>query len=83
MIFKDKNEVPATDTRTYWIQELTKMGVITAGYHNVSFAHQKPELDFLLTQYNRVFADIKASLEDGSLPEKLQCPSAKLSARDL
>ena len=83
MIFQDTNEVPATDTRTYWIQELAKMEVLTAGYHIVSFAHQKPEIDYLLTRYDQVFADIKSSLDDGTLPEKLQCPSAKLSARDL
>ena len=83
MIFQDTNEVPATDTRTYWIQELAKMGVLTSGYHIVSFVHQKPEIDYLLTRYDQVFAEIKSSLSDGSLPEKLLCPSAKLSAREL
>ena len=83
MIFNDTQDISATDILTYWIQELTKKGIITAGYHMVSFAHQKPEIDYLLTRYNQVFADIKSSLSDGSLPEKLQCPSVKLSAREL
>jgi hypothetical protein len=83
MIFKDTQDIPATDTRTYWIQELTKKGILTAGYHIVSFAHKKPEIDFLLIRYDQVFAGIKSSLDDGTLPEKLQCPSTKLSARDL
>ena len=83
MFFRDAQDIPATDTRTYWIQELTKKGILTAGYHIVSFAHKKPEIDFLLTRYDQVFADIKSSLDDGTLSEKLQCPSAKLSARDL
>ena len=83
LIFRDAQDIPATDTRTYWIQELSKKGVLTAGYHIVSFAHQKPEIDYLLTRYDEVFLDIKVSLDDASLSEKLQCPSAKQSARDL
>ena len=83
MIFRDNQDIPATDTRTYWIQELTKKGILTAGSNIISFAHQKLEIDYLLTRYDQVFADIKSSLSDRSLPEKLQCPSAKFSAREL
>ena len=83
MIFHDNQDIPATDTRTYWIQALTKKGILTAGNNISSIAHQKLEIDYLLTRYDQVFADIKSSLRDGSLPEKLQCPSAKFSAREL
>ena len=83
MIFRDTEDIPSADTRTYWIQELAKKEILTAGYHIVSFAHKKPEIDFLLTRYDQVFEDIKSSLNDGTLSEKLNCPSAKLSARDL
>jgi glutamate-1-semialdehyde 2,1-aminomutase len=81
MIFRDNQDIPATDTRTYWIQELTKKGILTAGSNIISFAHQKLEIDYLLTRYDQVFADIKSSLSDRSLPEKLQCPSAKFSGK--
>jgi len=82
MIFRDTQDVSATDTRTYWIQELSKKGILTAGVHIFSFAHQKTEIDFLLSCYEQVLEDIKVSLDSGSLPEKLQCPSAKMSVRN-
>lgn len=83
LIFHNYKEVPASDVRTYWIQELTKRNIITAGSHIMSLAHNKMEIDFILEQYDAVLKDVKESLDNNTLPNKLQCPSTKASARDL
>lgn len=83
MIFRDYNNIPAADIRTYWIQELAKRHILTAGYHIISLSHTKKEIDLMLGQCNVVLKALKRSLEEGTLSDKLQCPSVKASARDL
>ena len=81
MIFRDYKNTPAGDTRTYWIQELAKREVLTAGYHIVSLSHTSKEINLLLEIYNDVFRGMKESLEDDSLSGKLQCPSVKCAGK--
>ena len=81
MIFSDYNGIPRDDIQTYWIQELTKRSVLTAGYHIVSLAHTKQVLDKLLTHYRAVAKDLNKSLIQQTIIEKLHCPSVKKSAR--
>lgn len=83
MIFKDSHEIPGLDIRTYWIQELAKRNILSAGYHMVSFAHRDQEISDTLDKYAQVFGLIKKTLDGGSLLDKLQCPTAKQSARSL
>ena len=83
MVVKDHEDIPAADIRTYWIQECTRLNVLTAGYHIVSLAHTKPILDELLSKYNLVLKDIQSSLEDKSLWNKLECPTSKEGARSI
>ncbi len=83
MIFRDYKNTDAGDTRTYWIQELAKREILTAGYHIISLSHTAREIDLLLEIYNDVFRGMKESLEDDTLPGKLQCPSVKAPAREL
>jgi len=83
ILFKEVNAVPAMDTHTYWIQELAKKGVLTAGYHIISHAHRDEEITLLLKNADAVFGLIKQGLSDGSLSAKLQCPTAKQGARSL
>jgi glutamate-1-semialdehyde 2,1-aminomutase len=83
MIFRDYKNIPAADIRTYWIQELAKRNILTAGYHIVSLSHTEKEINILLDNYDEVFNDIIDSVRDDTLCSKLQCPSAKASVRDL
>ena len=83
MIVKDYEDIPAADIRTYWIQECTRLNVLTAGYHIVSLAHTKPIMDELLSKYKLVLKDIQNSLADKSLCNKLDCPTSLEGARSL
>jgi len=83
MIVKNYGDIPATDIRTYWIQECSKLNILTAGYHIVSLAHTKPVMDELLSKYDLVLKDIKNSLTDKSLCKKLECPTSLEGARNL
>ena len=83
MIVKDNEEVPATDIRTYWIQECARLNILTGGYHIVSLAHTKSIMDELLFKYDLVFKDIQNSLADKSLLNKLEYPVSKEGARNI
>lgn len=83
VIFRDYKETTGDDIRTYWIQELAKRNILTAGYHIISLSHRKTEIDFMLEQYEYVLQDIKELLNNDTLPGKLQCAPSKPSARDL
>ena len=83
MIVKDYEDVPAADIRTYWIQECSRLNILTGGYHFVSLAHTKPVMDELLNKYDLVLQDIQDSLDDKSLLKKLNCPTSKEGARNL
>ena len=83
VIFKDEENNTASDLRTYWIQELSKRNILTAGYHIISFMHKKNEIDYLLTQFDEVLHDIKQRIINNDLAEFLKCPTAKMSARDI
>ena len=83
LYFKDYNGISATDMHTYFIQELSKIGVLTAGVNILSLAHTETVIDTLLERYSAVLKSMKSSLDDESLPQKLLCPSVKPSARDL
>lgn len=83
LIFKDYGDTPAIDIHTYWIQEMAKRNILTAGYHIVSLAHKDDEIAHILSSAKDVFNLIREGLDDGSLSSKLQCPPAKQSARSL
>lgn len=80
---KDFDDITAADIRTYWIQECTRMNILTAGYHIVSLAHNTKVIGFLLEKYDLVLKEIKKSLSDKSLINKLECPTSKEGARSL
>lgn len=82
-IFNDYNGTTGADLRTFWIQELAKRGILSGGYHMMNLAHQDNEISFTLNKYLEALSLIKDSLDNGSLNEKLQCPTAKESARAL
>ncbi|MGA1870281.1 MAG: aminotransferase class III-fold pyridoxal phosphate-dependent enzyme [bacterium] len=82
LIFSDHAHTPAADIRTFWIQELSKRNILTAGYHIISLSHTIKEIDNMLDTYQVVLKNLKESVEDDTLSEKLQCPSVRASARE-
>ena len=81
--FQNYQDIDGQDIRTYWIQELAKRNILTAGYHMLSLAFGDKELNYLIEMYSDVLEQIKKALSNNDLLEKLQCPTAKESARAL
>ena len=71
--FKDNSEYTKWELKTFFLQEVFKRGIYTLGMHNLSYAHNDLDIDFLLACYQEVFALIKEYLDDGTLKEQLKC----------
>ena len=83
LIYGASGETPAADIRTYVIQELTKHWILSAGTQFVTLAHTPEDIQIVLSAYDAIFKSLKTHLGTGMLSKKLECPSARLSARDL
>lgn len=57
--------------KSWLIQELCKNGILTLGTHNLSFAHQKSDIDKLVALYQTLFAKAKEYDQNGTLAQYL------------
>lgn len=78
--FKDYKNNKSDLIRTYFIQELAKKQVLSAGYHILSFSHNKKIIDKLLKIYKENFKNIKKSIIQNTLVKSINIPKPKLSA---
>ena len=83
MVVNDYESTPSVDIRTYFIQECTKLKVLTGGYHIVSLAHNKLVIDKLMSRYDKVLNNIQKALSNNTLLNKLECPTSNEGARSL
>ena len=82
-VFKDNGSVSAELLRTFFIQELAKEKILSAGYHIMSYSHNKTVINSLLKSYKKTFEKMKYYLKKGKLKQKINIPKPKLSARSL
>lgn len=61
------------DIRTLFLQEMYRRGILTVGTHNLSYAHQQPELDKLFSAYEEVLALIADALSKQDIQQRLEC----------
>jgi glutamate-1-semialdehyde 2,1-aminomutase len=79
-IFKDSKNISAEILRTYFVQEVAKNSILSAGYHIMSYSHDEKILNKLIAVYKKVFVNMKDYLENNSLQNKIKIPKPKLSA---
>ena len=73
----------ASDIKTFLIQELNSLGVLSVGTNILSLSHDEAIINKLVHKYNIVFEKIKKTLENNSLSKKLKCPRISGSAREI
>lgn len=67
LVFKDTPQYTSWQIKTYWMQEILKRGILSFGSHNLCYAHQKQDVDYLLQVYDEVFALMQRHLCNKSL----------------
>ena len=60
------------DTKSLFLQEIFKHGVLTLGTHNMSYAHTDADVDRLLAVYGEVLPEICECARAGTVEERLQ-----------
>jgi glutamate-1-semialdehyde 2,1-aminomutase len=69
---KDYKNNTSFQIKTFLLQELFARGILTAGTHNLSYAHTEKELDILLSVYDELFFILQGHLKNNSLAASLR-----------
>ena len=59
------------EIKTFLLQESFKRGILTLGFHNISFSHSKKEVDSLIKMYSEVLPMIKRHVYNQNLLENI------------
>ena len=70
---KENKKYSSFEINTFFLQEMFKRGKLTLGTHNLSYSHNKTEVNELLKVYAEVFPMIKRNIENDSLLDNLEC----------
>jgi len=60
------------EKKTYFLQEILKLGVITLGTHNVNLSHSRRIIRQTLRVYEKVLSGLKNVINSGTLRDKLE-----------
>ena len=69
--FKDASNITPFEMKTYFMQEMFKMGILTFGSHNLSFAHTSKHIDILIEAYDIFFEMLSKAINNGSVVTEL------------
>src|SRR3989338_6136105 len=70
-IFKKTKKYSVEEIESYLQQELIQAGFLWHGQHNLSFSHNKNEIDKLLAAYAKVFPKLRQLIDQGRLRQNL------------
>ncbi|MBN2689847.1 MAG: aminotransferase class III-fold pyridoxal phosphate-dependent enzyme [Gammaproteobacteria bacterium] len=73
LLFQDVNGYSSNELKTLWMQEALKHGILTFGTHNVSYAHTKEDINYMIQVYDKIFGLLKQVVADKTLHEHLNC----------
>ena len=59
--------------KTLLMQEILRRGILSAGTHNVTYAHGDEDVARLLEVYAEVLPDVRQAVESGTVLERLEC----------
>ena len=65
------------------VPETQKTKIRDTPWGKITYLEYKKHIEFMMEAYDAILKDIHDSLQNDSLSRKLQCPPAKLSAREL
>lgn len=68
---KEQEKYNGFEIKTFFLQETLKRGIITLGTHNLSFSHNKREVDRLIEVYAEVLPMIKWHVNNQTLLENI------------
>lgn len=71
LAFSAHETASAQAIRTRYIVDMMAQGILTLGAHNISYAHDDADLDLFLSANARSFANLRRSLDAGSLEPDL------------
>jgi len=72
--FYDHANGEGAATKTLYMIEMLKKGVLTIGTHNISYAHNEADINHIISAYDTTLSVIAAALSTGSIEDTLDCP---------
>lgn len=72
--FKNHQDSSVNAIRTYLLHEMHKQGVLTLGSHNICFAHNKDDINYILAAYEYSFEKLANDLKKGHLEKNMTTP---------
>ena len=60
------------ELKTFFMQEMFKIGILILGTHNISIAHDSKAREKITDSYSKVLKSIRNALENGSLKSRLE-----------
>lgn len=70
--FKDQEDQESLLLKSLFQQEVLKRGILSCGYHNVSFAHKNSEIDQTLRVYRTALETLSKAIESGNPAQYLE-----------
>lgn len=74
LAFHDHPEAAKEETKTLFIKEMQRLGVLIRGSHNMCYAHTDADVQHVLAAYDEVLGIIARELDRGGLGRRLECP---------
>ena len=74
LVFGDHETARKEAIRTVFIREMLSRGVLILNNHNVCYAHDQADLDWVVKSYDKCFATIADELARGSLEDRIGAP---------
>ncbi|HMX17349.1 MAG TPA: aminotransferase class III-fold pyridoxal phosphate-dependent enzyme, partial [Rhodocyclaceae bacterium] len=75
MQFSDRPGASLWEIKSLYLQEMLAQGILTAGSHNMCYAHTDADLDRLFTAQERAFGSVARALAAGDIRDRLAGPA--------
>lgn len=75
--FKDKCGTESLVLKSLFQQECLKRGVLTAGYHNISYSHSDSDTEYTLQVYRTAMEILSQAIREGDALERLEGPPVR------
>ena len=72
--FRDAPNATAAQVKSLYLQEVIARGILTAGSHNVCYAHTDADLRQLDAAQSEALASVRRALDEGDIAERLEGP---------
>ncbi len=73
--FSNHSLANAEQIKTCFIKEANIRGILSLGYHNISYSHTEEDVALTLCVYDKVFEILSERLQTGDLLHRLGCPA--------